>query len=92
MWSHGIVMALQIVITLMMMTKNLASGHFLTDVSGHYLTIEIRRTQLNCDDTWTAMSDRTLAYASSRVEAACSITSRRQAIRGQTALFHGASI
>jgi hypothetical protein len=52
-------------------------------------TIEIRHTWLNRGDTWTAVSDRTMACASGRIEAACPVTSCRQAVRGPTTLFRG---
>jgi hypothetical protein len=54
------------------------------------LTVEIRHTWLNCDDTWTAVSDRTLTCVFGHIEAARPVTPRRQAVRGPMALFRGA--
>ena len=37
-----------------------ASGHFLTDASGHHLTVEIGQSAFEADDTWHTSHDRTL--------------------------------
>ena len=44
------------------------SDHFLTDASGHHLTVEIGRSAFEADDTWQASGDRTLGPTSGRTD------------------------